>query len=233
MEFLRGYKRGRATILIVIVRVGIPRKAKNAMAFIPVPNTALAEVVVVWDGQICENTLYFLGAAAWDATTLTALGGELVAWWNTNIKSLVCTNTALSRVRLTSLESQSAPGIEYTTGLPITGTGATACMPNNVSAAIAFITALRGRSYRGRNYVIGLQEGQVVGNLLDASVAAAYVAAYAALDTAVTANSGQHVVVSRQLNNVPRVTGVATIVTAYSMERVIDSQRRRLPGRGA
>lgn len=44
----------------------------------------------------------------------------------------------------------------------------------------------------------------------------------------------QWVVVSRYLNNVPRTVGTSTLVLEASYrDRIVDSQRRRLPGRGA
>ena len=48
----------------------------------------------------------------------------------------------------------------------------------------------------------------------------------------VTLDPWSMVVVSRYENNAPRAEGIATLVDRLSSDGVIDSQRRRLPGRG-
>lgn len=78
--------------------------------------------------------------------------------------------------------------------------------------------------------MVGLTEDQVSGNLLDSSVVSGYVLAYAGLNTAVSigSNSPVHVVVSRWLNKVKRVTGVTTAVDSYDVSSTVKTQRRRL-----
>lgn len=202
------------------------------MAFIPVPDVAMVELVFRQDGQVCENTLYFQGAASWDATNLTTLAEEVRDWWIAGPRLDTSDTVGLTSVKATSLASQSAPGVEVTDLLPADGTEVSPPLPNNVTQAVTFVTALRGRSYRGRNYRVGLTEAMVVANQVDVGYTTSWVGFYQTLDTDVTVNSAQHVVVSRYENNVPRATGVATPVVSYKADRVIDSQRRRLPGRG-
>lgn len=203
------------------------------MPFIPVPNTIEAEIVCVLDGQRCETVLHYTKASPWDTGEMTEAAVQLVARWNTNIKAHVPNTMTLVEIAITNLESQFAPGVTYGTGLPIAGTNASPALPNNVALCITKRTGLRGRAYRGRLYHYPLVEAVVINNKVDAAVAVTYVNAWKTfLSFAITGDEPNMVVVSRQLNNVPRTTGVATLVLDMTTDALVDSQRRRLPGRG-
>ncbi len=204
------------------------------MAFIPTPNVALVEMVHLCSGETCVNTLSFENTTGWDVAKLGLLASSMKTWWDDNVKSRVHGNCSLQLIRATSQATQVSPGIEYTTGLPITGTGTASSgdsLPNNVTAAISFLTLMRGRSYRGRNYVIGLRTQDISGNEITSTARAAWEAAYEEINTDAYAGS-IHVVVSKQVSGVARAEGVATTITGYRMDLSIDSQRRRLQGRG-
>lgn len=203
------------------------------MAFIPVPGVVLAELVFNQLGSITENTLYFHSAEGWDVDGMVDLAEQLKNWWTTRLRPGVPNSISLTAVKVTDLSSQNAPGIIDVNGLPLAGQSVSEALPNNVTAAISFVTALRGRSYRGRNYVIGMVDAMISGNTINPANVTLFQNAYAALATDIISNAAVHVVVSRYNNNAPRVTGVATPVTGYTMENVVDSQRRRLPKRGA
>lgn len=202
------------------------------MAFIPVPNTVLVELVYNQLGQVTENTLYFQGAAPWTVDDMVDLAEQIKAWWITELEAVVPNTIALTAVKVTDLSSQTAPGIIDVNGLPNYGGSVEPALPNHVTATVNFTTALRGRSFRGRNYIIQLNEGQVVGNTINPGPVEFWVASYMALPEYVISNGAEHVVVSRYANKQPRVTGVATPVTGYTMPNIVKSQRRRLPGYG-
>jgi len=112
-------------------------------------------------------------------------------------------------------------------------------LPNNVAVTVSFRTGLSGRFARGRNYVSGLSEDAVVLNTVDSAVLADIQAGYEALQDVASDNTSTWVVVSRFSGvdgdgvPIPRVEGVTTPITAVIIvDSIIDSQRRRLPGRG-
>jgi hypothetical protein len=113
-------------------------------------------------------------------------------------------------------------------------------LPNNVTLTVSFRTANRGRSFRGRNYVVGLGETQVAGNTVAPSVITAFDGIYSQLLASPVAAIATWVVVSRfsgvdpvTKEPIPRVTGIATPITSVTVvDNVVDSQRRRLPKRG-
>jgi hypothetical protein len=111
--------------------------------------------------------------------------------------------------------------------------------PANVSLAVSFRTAGRGRSSRGRNYFVGFVDDQVTGNVVNNSDAVDIRNAYAALIAAAATANVSWVVVSRfsgvdaDGKPIPRAAGVTSLINAVSLvDNDVDSQRRRLNGRG-
>lgn len=198
------------------------------MAFVSFANTALVELVYTWNGIVVENTLYIRGNAAWNGSTLGTLGGEVYGWWNAYVKPLQPNTCTLTAIKLRDMSSQFGAYNEYAPVSSNVGTNVSPSLPNNVTAAIKFTTALVGRRNRGRNFVVGLVESGVSGSLVDASYAALWVNAYEEINLVGFINSGVHVVASRATAVAPSYTGVTTLVTGYSMDLGIDTQRRRL-----
>lgn len=204
------------------------------MPFIPVPNTVMVELYYTQDAQQMENTLYFSRADTWDATEMTALADVINQWVITNISPLQNNTVAFRGCKVTDLTTATSGVVERLLAVSQNGGSAAAPLPNGTSLAIKFLTGGRGRSSRGRNYIVGLGEDQVNGNFVSPTVAQAYVAAYNLLNVPANLPTGVFwVVVSRHLNKLPRTTGIAQDVTGAAItDTIIDSQRRRLPGRG-
>lgn len=210
------------------------------MAFIPVPFTMEAELIYATPGGVAENTLYFFNTEGWDVDSLEGAGDVLRDWWDAKIKPLTSTQVSLSMMRLTDLNSSTGAQITVVTGLPEAGTIASPVLPSNVTCAIAFRTHTRGRSYRGRNYFIGLTEMYVSGDAVQEPFLGSLQAAYNDLLTYCEEASFDWVVVSRYSGKnvvtgkpIPRASGVTTNVVAATVDATIDSQRRRLAGRGS
>ena len=204
------------------------------MAFIPILNVVQVELVFNWNGQVVENVLHYSKASPWNPAAAAELGAGLVTWWNTGMKPIVSSTLQFQQIKFTDLASETGFTLAYATGLPLNGTSGSPSSPNNVTVAMTKRTALRGRSYRGRIFHLGLVEEQCVNSALNTGVAAGLVALYAALtDFPLTGDEAILCVASRYNNGAPRVTGVATPVVSITTDGVIDSQRRRLPGRGS
>jgi len=211
------------------------------MPFVPVANTVEVELRFLLDGQHIENTLYFEIGIAPDPSNMTTLLNNVESWWIDNVAPLC--SASLSLVELVATDLTTATGPQVTVapvGGDPGGLGQPA-LPNNVTLSVSFRTANRGRSFRGRNYFPVLSEGQVTDNTVTAGVVTAIQDAYAAILTDV--NGGlppvTWVVVSRfsgidsNGDPIPRVAGISTpVTTVVIVDPIIDSQRRRLPGRG-
>lgn len=202
------------------------------MVFVPVPNTARLELRFTWDSQQVANVFHIEKEGPLTVSDLSNMGDVVTEWWLEH-RELVCNTVTLREIDIRDLSSASGLGILYNAGLPSPGLLNQASMPNNVTVAIKWGTGLTGRSFRGRTYHIGLTEGQVSNNALEGALVPTLLASYNALPVMIASADYSQVVVSRVSNGSPRVTGVTTpILNASYADTVIDSQRKRLPGRG-
>jgi len=203
------------------------------MARIPTENVAEVTMTYLQDGQYLINKHAFVNTSGWDEGSLNNLGTAVREWWNTNIKEMCASTLSLQAIEVVDLTEGSGLGISVSTGLPISGTGTSPAMPNNVTLAIKKGTGLVGRSFRGRTYHPGLQEAQVTGNTVLSTVVDDLRDRYDLLREPLGALIPVNLcVLSEVENGDPRVTGICTPVTGIGVDPIIDSQRRRLPGRG-
>lgn len=200
------------------------------MIFIPVPKTCSVEMIFVSNGEKCENVYHVSRDTIWDTASMSTLAGTFITWWDTNWRAHIPPSVSLQNVVVKNLETDTSPGVELSTGLPHAGSdGARDPTPNNVTYAVSWHTALRGRSYRGRTFHIGCENIQTASGVMSASDVANFTNYYTALITAVAIISPNRlVVVSKFSNKAPRSVGVATEIISCSINNHTDSQRRRL-----
>lgn len=204
------------------------------MAFQPVAATALAELVFDLDGEVTENTLYFRKPNAYTLADLTDLATKLRTWWTTLMQPAISNACALTSIKCTSLNDQTGPQFILTAGLPAAGADPSDAVPNNSAFVVTFRTALIGRSFRGRNYIGGIPETVVDTSRILPATATYFRDAYAGIPGIVTA-AHLWVVVSRTVNGVIQMPTALTnpVISVDVVDTVMDSQRRRLPGRGS
>lgn len=210
------------------------------MPFVPVPNSALVEVRMLQDLQEVENTLWFERNSPWDVAGLTSLNNFIVGWWASEMSPIVSELVVVREVVCTDMTTASGPQVSLPPPDLLAGALDAPTLPNNVTLTVSFRTAARGRSFRGRNYFVGLTQDSVVENTVNAGFVTQIQDAYAELlNVGDTVTSARWIVASRfsgvdgDGNPIPRVSGVTTdIVSVTIVDPVIDSQRRRLPGRG-
>lgn len=205
------------------------------MPFIPVADVAHVRIEGRMDNQETINDLYFrhtTGAIA--AADLVALDEAIAVWYGGTMAPLL--NEGWHGVAVHGRDLTTALGFvnDRSIGTVVGGISGEAA-PNNCTMAVSFRSALSGRSNRGRNYVPVLTNSQVTGNFIDSDWAQSIVDGYAELLFGGGALPGGWVwvVVSRFTNNEPRVAGVFNeVFSVLVTDLVVDSQRRRLPGRG-
>lgn len=203
------------------------------MPFQPAPLVTRIEPIYNFAGQICQNVLHYKSLDPLDAADLEAVCYEFVQQWTTYLRPLTASAASLIAVRATALDTEFAPGIEYTADLPLAGTASGTALPNNVTVAVRFLTLLRGRSYRGRAFHIGLVTSQVSGNEITTGFQTNLRNAWIALQSIESTPVVAQCVLSRYEGGVLRPEGVATDINGVQIDKTLDSQRRRLPGRGA
>lgn len=203
------------------------------MAFIPAANVAMIEIRMGLDGQRVENVVYALRSSGWDTSSLTAMGLAIIDWWSTQAAPLYTNSQVLTEVFLTDLSTATSTAVSVVPDTATEGSLGFEPLPNNCALAISFRTASRGRSARGRNYISGIPTDNVSGNRVGGSYMDDWISAYMNLKSTIEGETAEHVVVSRRHNKVNRTSAVMFPITTYLfVDNVIDSQRRRLPGRG-
>jgi len=198
------------------------------------PNVARVDLIHQWDDQKVENTLYFFSTVEPGEIDLQDLADGIRTYWQTNMMPLMSAQVSLFAVEVTKMEPTPAQTALAVPTIPNNGSLTAPALPNSVSLAVSFRTGLTGRSYRGRNFWLGLTEDDVVNNVVDGDLRTDIVAAYGGMigDGAVVLG-WTWVVYSRFVDGVPRETGMSTDVTAVVIiDGVVAAQRRRLPGRG-
>lgn len=202
------------------------------MAFQPVPNTAecVLEYAQSADGVVIgRNVLHFTheDPGVWDATTIQGLAEGALEFWLEDIKPVTSSGVALSRIAAKNLEIEA--GEVYDIGMAESGALAGAALPANVTLAIGKKTGAAGPGRRGRIFHMGLTEAQVTNSRLVAGVGADIISAWADFFANMSAAGFIHVLVSRYLDGVERVSGASFIVTDLSLfDSRVDTQKRRL-----
>jgi len=211
------------------------------MPFVPATSVVEMEFRMLLDGQKIENTLYFKHVTTFNTSDMQILALDAIGWWTTLVAPIQPLDLTLVEVVVTDLTTATSPQVTEAPVPPVAGTFAGNVLPNNVSLAVSFRTANRGRSFRGRNYIPCLMEGQVVKNTVESVTVTQWLSVYNQVPDLISPESGSWtwVVLSRYSGTdgdgkpLPRTAGVATPITsAVIVDPTVDSMRRRLPGRG-
>lgn len=203
------------------------------MPFIPLTGGYRWAAIYDFAGEVCQNTLWFDGPLGTNAT-VAALNAAMMDNWITQVMPLLHQSVELDSTVCASWDTSVSPFDVLVPSFTVTGAISGTCEANNVAFCLSLRTALRGRSYRGRVYMPGI--GQPI--LADAnhvtddyanSIAAAVYQAYVAL----APEGFTPIVASFHAGGDDRAAGVGTpVINVLATDTVLDSMRRRLPGRG-
>lgn len=197
-----------------------------------VPGLMRLEMHYLWREQHCMNVFWLNSNLHETSETLEhELAGTFVNWWKSEIAPLISSTVQLYEVTVKELRPDGV-AVLHTDGLPANGAKSETALPNNVSLAVHWGTGLVGRSRHGRTFHLGITTDFVNGNFVTNAndIQAAYDALRTTLDN-ITLNV-EFSVVSFVLQNAWRRDPLITPISGVAVEATIDSQRRRLPGRG-
>jgi len=204
------------------------------MPFVPFSNAAEVEIRMLYLSQEVECTFGYSQNAIIVPSALTALCTTIGTKWSIEVMPLLSSSLQLLEVVARDLTSPTSfDGGWSPEGTVVGGEGGDP-LPGNAAACISLRTGLTGRWFRGRNYLPGLTTNITAGNFITPDFATDMQNAYTELLGAVEgAMTGQLAVLSRVYQGADREEGVATPITrAVFADRDVDSQRRRLRGRG-
>lgn len=171
----------------------------------------------------------------WDVASLDEAAQKAESFFGTDLAPLVVTGLQMTEIRARQMAPDIALQVIRPTGLA--GTSPEEPSPNAIAACMTLSTGLAGRSARGRLYVGGIPENATNGNQFTALYVAELNNAFQDGLLSRFANTGtvdmQIVVYSQFTGSAERPVALLTPVTAIGMrDNVVDTQRRRLPGRG-
>jgi hypothetical protein len=197
-----------------------------------VPGLMRLEMHYLWREQHCMNVFYCKSNLNETSAALELeLAGTFKNWWTAEIRPLISNTVQLYEIVVKEVRPDGI-AVLYTDGLPVTGEKTEVCLPNNVSLAVHWGTGLLGRSRHGRTFHLGITQDFVSGNTVTnaADIQSAYDALRTTLDS--IALNVEFSVVSYVAANAWRRDPLVTPISGVAVEPTIDSQRRRLPGRG-
>ena len=207
-------------------------------AFIPTNNVFVAEIIGSLFGQAVEVTQAFLTSTAIDDTYLDGVAAEIGSQWQGQMLPDMSAQYSFVEARCTSQEVENGPvGIYIETGANAGAIADSTGLPGNATIAIKKGTIKSGKSFRGRMFLPGVPASKLVSGNADRVLSAWITSILDDLDTFYTnmeiydANL-LPVVLSKYTAGAPRANGVATPISFLSMNNQVDSQRRRLEGRG-
>lgn len=207
--------------------------------FIPAPNTVSLELIYGYNtGTVMENVIHVEKGAPFTLAEIQGLRAAVIACWSAGLKNAFDSAQTLNRVRIRALDSAVAPTEDYSLPTPLPGgLSSGGNMPTVNCVAVKLGTGLTGRSNRGRIYipVLGTNALDTNRNELYASVAVTIVAALEQLRAAIPAwdATARWVITSFRNEYAWRTVAVNnTVTTIVLVDRHLDSQRRRLTGRG-
>ena len=201
-------------------------------AFIPTEHGLKVELLYSQNGQKLENVFNFDCGHNPVLEDVASLAGVVIDWWIAHIQPMASTDLGFMGLKFTNLEAADGFQVEYNTGLPLWGLGEAAGLPGNVTVAVRLNTMYRGRSSTGRVYHVGLRPTQVAGNQLEMNSISVLKAAYEALLSDAQIAGFAWTVISYMISKNWRPAGIKSNITSVSVEQNLDSQRRRLSGRG-
>lgn len=172
------------------------------------------------------NTFHVSNAGGWTLASMAALAADTQTWISTQYKTLVSSPITWYLISVRHYNPSVPLAYDLSISPPIAATQAGPAEAGNVTATLSLRTGLAGRRYRGRMYVAAISENHV--SQTDLLTSAYVVLAGTVTQAFLTAmNTG-----GRFLTIFHKLSNTYTNVTGYAIENIVDSQRRRLPGRG-
>lgn len=206
-----------------------PKGVNNRLAPPNNPNVAKIALVGHRDTREWVNTFHVhkIGGGAITLGDLLALAPAYKSAWDLGYKTIMNSAITLDMIQLRKLDPNNPLALDYTTGLPSSGSLGGTNEAANVSLSCSWRTGLAGRKYRGRFYAAAVNEAIITAiDTLTSSGVTQYLTLMDYFFNAPSVASGFEPVVFHRADN------TFTVITSYVIEALVDAMRRRLPGRG-
>lgn len=204
------------------------------MAFVPAPQIVQAEVRALLDNQNIENRFMIDVLTAVTPAIVAEVANIVNVWAQAQYFDHIPDAVRLIETVATDMSAQNGSQHTIPTEGTFVGGLAGVIMPNEVTFCITHKSASRGRSARGRSYILGVNKASTTGNVIDEGLADALVADFDDLRDRITTAGWSWVVVSYIANKVPRPGGPVyfPITSSGYADLLLDSMKKRKPGVG-
>lgn len=206
------------------------------LPFMPVPNAAQVIVKSTLDGEACYTGFGFVRIAAQAVTQVMvdALVVGLADKFQSTFLAQLPALYIMGKVVARALDVEDGWQSEQPAYDGTPGGLAGPILPNNCSLAVAIQTGMAGRANRGRSFWPSFLESEVTNQRVLGGKQTSIVALYNDLmgDNAVAAG-WRYAVISRKIYGDVWQGRALPITKVLFNDAVVDSMRRRLPGRGA
>lgn len=188
-------------------------------------------------GNTVVNTFHFQQVGTVAGNPLSTLAADFLSTQATAYKLPVSSAWSLTLLRVEDVEPGTAASFELAVSPPQAGTTGGDALPPQDSAVLAVKTALKGRSFNGRNYMPPTGEStQAAGTWIPAYITNVEAFASSMVGRYITNATTSHYlwsVVSRYSGGVKRATPIATAVLSTVARTTTKTLRRRQLGVGS
>jgi len=186
-------------------------------------------------GQIVENEFYYVSTATPDQTVMDELATVQNDWATDNWHNLLPTNCSVTGCIVECLDPDFLVTQPYQLPSPVAGAGA-AGEPNNVSFSIQRVIIGRYRGGHPRLYIPGIRSDKVSSiNSFDTTHANLMVTELESLRSLMLASTSEFKMVALRTTGTgatPTEPAAKLVLGHRIVDYTLDSQRRRMPGRG-
>jgi len=204
------------------------------MPFVPAPNIVMCEMRATVDGQKVENRMMVNVLHTPTTGDLNTLNGLFHSFID-DIYNQFC-HPGVLWTEVVSTDMGASDGEQISESVGTAGTATGVAVPNETSFCLSLHSTSRGRSARGRFFVLPFTYQFVdPPNKVLSTFAANWVADLETLLGQIVTAGYEPTIVSYRSDNAPRVGGPVyfTITSVVATDLVLDSQRKRKPGVGS
>jgi hypothetical protein len=177
-------------------------------------------------GQLVENVWHCLGSDPFSESDAVTIADIFSTGYAAIIADL-SQDLSVNEVHVQNLAGTSSGEFTLAITPAMTGGQVQDSEPGNVTFCISLRSTLSGRRFRGRKYFSGIPVGSRTGNTIDSALADALVASVMDLRAALSTGGFPMSIFS------PTGLTLVSVVSVTRADLYLDSQRRRLTGRGA
>jgi hypothetical protein len=182
--------------------------------------------MVYHEGTEQRVNVFHVRVAGAGASELPGIADAFDTHDTTYGRAMRTTECLLDRITVTNISTSSQD--QYTKPItpPRPGTNGTGSTPGNVTSTVSWRGLFVGRQYRGRTYVVDTPNDAITAGETLTGSRSGILATWAVNLLAALSSVGNPLVVASFTHN------AAYAVVSAVIDNILDSQRRRLPGRG-